>query len=63
MGFESPLEHILNLICSVALQVLDTELLASLLTSDELTLDPEPAIRDLLPAVVADLLLPDTFFP
>jgi hypothetical protein len=57
------LQHILDLLWGVAIDALKAQLLASLLTGHELTLNSEPSISNLLPAVVANLLSPYSALP
>ena len=58
-----PLQHVLDLLGREVVKVVDPELLAGLLPGDELALDSQPSVSNLLPAVVADLLLPNPLLP
>ncbi len=51
-------QHLLEFVAGELVEVDESELRANLFPRDELALDPEPAVGDLLPAVVADLLPP-----
>lgn len=60
---EALLQQVFYLFWGVTFQSLHTELLASLLTSDEFPLYTKPSISHLLSAVITDLFPPNSFFP
>lgn len=57
-----PLQHILDFLGAVVVQVVDSQLLAGLLPGHELALDAQTSVGHLLPAVIAHLLLPNPSF-
>lgn len=61
--FDLLLQHLLDLLSGVVVQIGESQLIAGLFPGHELSLDPQATISNFLSAIIAHFLSPDALFP